>query len=169
MTYRAIRTGWVRGGLGCLMGVPMLGLLGAGAMLLTTDSVAGVLGALLCLLTVVLCVFLLVIGSRRQFVVDDHGITLVRSFSTLRIRWEEIAVIEQDSGYWATGAVVVVLRHPPGTRIIAWPTSDRRALFRGENPVALGDPATVLRPPARAAIDGHRRWLACRSGEPTQR
>lgn len=164
MSYRAIRTGWVRGGFGCLMGVPMLVVLGAGAILLTLDSVVGVLGALLCLFTVLICVVLLVIVTRRQFVVDDEGITLVRSFSTLRVRWEEVAVIEQSSGYWDTGAVVVVLRDPPGARITAWPTSDRRALFRGENPFTLGDPATVLRPPARAAIDGHRRWLARRSG-----
>lgn len=164
MRYRAIRTGWVRGVLGCLMGIPLLFVLGAGAMLLTLDSVAGVLGALVCLVTVLFCVTLLVVATRRQFVVDDDGITIVRSFSTLRIRWEEIAVIEQDSGYWATGAVVVVLQRPPGTRVTAWPTSDRRALFRGENPAALGDPATVLRPPARAAIEGHRRWLARRSG-----
>lgn len=160
MSYRAIRTGWVRGALGCLMGVPLLFVLGAGVILLTLDSVAGVLGALLCLVIVLICALLLVVATRRQFIVDDQGITLVRSFSTLRIRWEEIAVIEQDSGYWATGAVIIVLRHPPGKRIIAWPTSDRRAMFRGENPVALGDPATVLRPPARAAIDGHRRWLS---------
>ncbi len=164
MRYRAIRTGWVRGSLGCLMGIPLLLVLGGGAMLLTLDSVAGVLGTLLCLVTVLFCVSFLVAATRRQFIVDDKGITIVRSFSTLRIRWEEIAVIEQDSGYWATGAVVVVLRHPPGTRVTAWPTSDRRALFRGENPFALGDPVTVLRPPARAAIDGHRRWLARRSG-----
>ena len=104
------------------------------------------------------------VATRRQFIVDDQGITLVRSFSTLRIRWEEIAVIEQESGYWATGAVVIVLRNPPGTRIITRPTSDRRAMFRGENPVTPGDPATVLRPPARAAIDGHRWWLARQSG-----
>jgi len=164
MSYRAIRTGWVRAGLGCFLGVPLLVVLGSGVVLLTLDSVAGVLGALVCLVTVLLCTFLLVIFTRRQFIVDDEGITLVRSFSTLRIRWEEVAVIEQDSGYWATGAVVIVLRRPPGKRIIAWPTSDRRALFRGELSSAFDDPATVLRPAARAAIDGHRRWLARQSG-----
>jgi len=146
------------------MSIPLLFVLGAGAMLLTLDSIAGVLGALLCLLVVIFCVAFLFIATRRQFVVDDEGITIVRTFNSLRIRWEEIAVIEQSGENWDTGAVIVVLRNPPGTRITAWPTSDRRAMFRGELSSIFEDPATVLRPPARAAIDAHRRWLARRSG-----
>lgn len=44
MSYRAIMTGRVRGVLGCIMSIPLLFVLGAGAMLLTLDSIAGVLG-----------------------------------------------------------------------------------------------------------------------------
>ena len=161
--YRALKTGWVRGALGCIAGFGGLALLGTGAMLLTLDSVAGVLGAVMCVVAVLLIVAILVIGTRLQFLVDDDGLTLVHYLRTHRIPWEQIAVIEQSRTYWTTGAVVVVLKHPPGRRITALATTDRLALYRGENPFRFIDSLAQLRWPAQAAIAAHRRWLAASS------
>lgn len=160
--YRALKIGWIRGALGCFAGLLCAGMLGVGGMLLTLDSVAGVLGAVICLVAVVLVVVIVVAGTRLQFIVDDEGLTLLHRFSLRprRIRWEEVAVIEQSSSYWTSGAVVVVLREPPGQRITAGATADSVAIYRGESIFRFGDPATEPRPPTRAAIDAHRRWLA---------
>lgn len=161
--YRALKTGWVRGALGCVMALPILTMLVGGAVLLTLDSLAGMLGAVMCWAVGVLLVVMLVIGTRLQFTVDDDGLTLVHYVRTHRIPWEQVAVIEQSSAYWSSGAVVVVLRDPPGRRIIARATGGRVALYRGESPFALGSPRDHLHPPAQAAIAAHRRWLAASS------
>lgn len=161
--YRALRTGWVRGALGCVAAFAGMILLGTGAMLLTLDSVAGVLGALMCLVVVLVMVAILVIGARLQFIVDGDGLTLVHYVRTHRIPWEQVAVIEQSSSYWTTGAVVVVLGYPLGRRITALATTDRVALYRGENPFTWIDSVVAPRPPTQAAIDAHRRWLAASS------
>lgn len=158
--YRALKTGWIRGALGCVVGFAGLALLGTGAMLLTLDSVAGVLGALMCAVVLLLMVAMVVIGTRLQFTVDDDGLTLVHYLRSHRIPWEQVAVIEQSSSYWTTGAVVVVLRDPPGRRITALATTDRLAIYRGENPFRFIDSLAQLRWPAQAAIAAHRRWLA---------
>lgn len=47
--YRAMRVWWVRAALGVVFVPVSLLMLGSGAMLLSTESVAGVLGFLLCL------------------------------------------------------------------------------------------------------------------------
>lgn len=158
--YRALKTGWVRGALGCVAGFAGLVLLGMGAMLLTLDSVIGVLGAVMCVVVLLLVIAIVVIGTRLQFIVDDDGLTLVHYLRTHRIPWEQVAVIEQSRTYWTTGAVVVVLRHPAGRRITALATTDRMALYRGENPFRFIDSLAQLRYPAQAAISAHRRWLA---------
>ncbi|MGO1894700.1 MAG: PH domain-containing protein [Brachybacterium sp.] len=161
--YRALKTGWVRGALGCVMALPILTMFVGGAVLLTLDSLAGMLGAVMCWAVGVLLVVMLVIGTRVQFIVDDDGLTLVHYLRTHRIPWEQIAVIEQSNTYWTTGAVVVVLKHPPGRRITALATTDRLALYRGENPFRFIDSLAQLRWPAQAAIAAHRRWLAASS------
>jgi hypothetical protein len=158
--YRALRTGWIRAGVGCVVGFACLVMLGAGALLLTLDSVAGVLGAVMCLMIVILSVAMVLIGTRLQFIVDDEGLTVLHYLRSHRIPWDEVAVIEQSSAYWTSGAVLVVLRNPPGRRITALATTDRMAVYRGENIFSWGNPATEMRPPTRAAIDAHRRWLA---------
>lgn len=160
MRYRALRTGWIRAAYGCVLGPLCLGMLGTGAMLLTLESVFGVLGALMCLMVVLFIIAAVLISTRLQFTVDDEGLTLLHYFRVHRILWEEVAVIEQTGSYWTAGAVVVVLREPFGRRVTALATTDRMALYRGENPFHVRDPATDLRQPARAAIDAHRRWLA---------
>ena len=100
----------------------------------------------------VLLVVMLVIGTRVQFIVDRlDGLTLVHYLRTHRIPWEQIAVIEQSNTYWTTVAVVVVLKHPPGRRITALATTDRLALYRGENPFRFIDSLAQLRWPAQAA------------------
>lgn len=161
--YRALRTGWVRAALGIVMALPILTMLVGGAVLLTLDSLAGVLGAVMCWVVGVLLVAMLVIGTRLQFLVDDDGLTLVHYLRTHRIPWGQVAAIEQSHAYWSSGAVVVVLRDPPGRRIMARATGDRVALYRGESPFALGSPRDYLHPPALAAIAAHRRWLATES------
>ena len=101
--YRALRTGWIRAALGGVVGVVCLVMLGAGALLLTLDSVIGVLGAVMCLLVVLLSIATVLIGTRLQFTVDDDGLTLAHHLRTHRIPWEQVAVIEQSSTYWTTG------------------------------------------------------------------
>ena len=158
--YRGLRTGWIRAALGGVVGFACLVMLGAGALLLTLDSVAGALGAVMCLVIVLLSIAMVLLGTRLQFTVDDAGLTLLHWVRSHRIPWEEVAVIEQTSAYWTSGAVVVVLKEPFGRRITALATTDRMAVYRGENVVSWGSPATEQRPPTRAAIDAHRRWLA---------
>lgn len=158
--YRALKIGWIRAALGCVVGFACLVMLGAGALLLTLDSVAGVLGAVMCLVVVLLSIAMVLIGTRLQFTVDDEGVALLHYLRSHRIPWEEVAMIEQTAAYWTSGAVVVVLREPLGRRITALATTDRMAVYRGENSFRWGSPATELRPPTRAAINAHRRWLA---------
>ena len=158
--YRALKIGWIRAGMGCVVGFSSLFVLGAGAMLLTLDSVAGVLGAGVCLMVVLFSLAAMLIGTRLQFTVDDEGLTLVHYVRSHRIRWEEVAVIQQTADYWTAGAAVVVLKEPLGRRITALATTDRMAVYRGENFLRWGSPATELRTPTRAAIEAHRRWLA---------
>lgn len=158
--YRALKIGWIRAGMGCVVGFSSLFVLGAGAMLLTLDSVAGVLGAGVCLMVVLFSLTAMLIGTRLQFTVDDEGLTLVHYVRSHRIRWEEVAVIQQTADYWTAGAAVVVLKEPLGRRITALATTDRMAVYRGENFFRWGSPATELRTPTRAAIEAHRRWLA---------
>lgn len=158
--YRALRIGWIRAGLGCVVGFACLIMLGAGALLLTLDSAAGVLGAVMCLMVVLLIVAMVLIGTRLQFTVDDEGLSVLHYFRSHRFPWAEVAVIEQSTAYWTSGAVVAVLKNPSGHRITALATTDRMAVYRGENIFSWGRPASELRPPTRAAIDAHRRWLA---------
>ena len=158
--YRALKIGWIRAALGCVVGFACLIMLGAGALLLTLDSVAGVLGAVMCLIVVLLAIAMVLIGTRLQFIVDDEGLTLLHYLRSHRIPWGEIAMIEQSTAYRTSGAVVVVLREPLGRRITALATTDRMAVYRGENIFSWGTPAAEQRPPIRAAIDAHRRWLA---------
>ena len=158
--YRALKIGWIRAGMGCVVGFSSLFVLGAGAMLLTLDSVAGVLGAGVCLMVVLFSFTAMLIGTRLQFTVDDEGLTLVHYVRSHRIRWEEVAVIQQTADYWTAGAAVVVLKEPLGRRITALATTDRMAVYRGENFFRWGSPATELRAPTRAAIEAHQRWLA---------
>jgi hypothetical protein len=158
--YRALKIGWIRAALGCVVGSACLVMLGAGVLLLTLDSVVGVLGAVLCLMVVLLGIAMVLIGTRLQFTVDDEGLTLFHYLRSHRIPWEEVAMIEQSAAYWTSGAVVVALREPLGRRITALATTDRMAIYRGENIFSWGSPATEQRPPTRAAIDAHRRWLA---------
>ena len=114
----------------------------------------------MCLVVVLLAIAMVLIGTRLQFIVDDEGLTLLHYLRSHRIPWEQVAMIEQSTAYWTSGAVVVVLREPLGRRITALATTDRMAVYRGENVVSWGSPATEQRPPTRAAIDAHRRWLA---------
>ena len=158
--YRALKIGWIRAGMGCVVGFSSLFVLGAGAMLLTLDSVAGVLGAGVCLMVVLFSLTAMLIGTRLQFTVDDEGLTLVHYVRSHRIRWEEVAVIQQTADHWTAGAAVVVLKEPLGRRITALATTDRMAVYRGENFFRWGSPATELRAPTRAAIEAHQRWLA---------
>lgn len=165
--YRAIRTWWVRAALGLVFVPGSLLVLGSGAMLLTTESVAGILGALLCLSLVLFIGLVWFVGTRIQFLVDDDGITIVHYLRTRRIPWEQVAVIEQSSSYWTFGATVVVLREPVGRRITALATTDRTMIHRGENPFAHvgAESANAPRRPTRAAIDAHRRWIAARNAQ----
>ena len=158
--YRALKTGWIRAALGCVVGFGCLVMTGTGVLLLTLDSAAGVLGAVMCLAVVLLSIVIMLIGTRLQFTVDDEGLTLLHYLRSHRILWEEVAIIEQTASYWASGAVVVVLKEPLGRRITAFATTDRMAVYRGENIFSWGSPVTEQRPPTRAAIDAHRRWLA---------
>ena len=160
--YRAIRVWVVRAALGVVLVPVSLLVLGGGVMLLTAESVAGVLGFLLCLSLVLFIGLVWFVGTRVQFLVDDEGLTIVHYARTHRIPWEQVAVIEQSSSYWTTGAAVVVLRGPFGRRITALATTDRMMLYRGENPFAFVDAARAHapRPPTQAAIEAHRRWIA---------
>lgn len=158
--YRAIRTWWVRAALGLVCVPGSLLVLGSGAMLLSTESVAGVLGFLLCLSLVLFIGLVWFVGTRIQFLVDDEGITIVHYVRTHRIPWERVAVIEQSSSYWTTGAAVVVLREPAGRRITALATTDRMMLYRGENPFDTVRAGNAPRRPTLAAIEAHRRWIA---------
>lgn len=158
--YRAMRIWWVRAALGVVVVPLVLGLLAIGAVLLTLESVAGVLGALMCLAVALLAIAIVLLGTRLQFLVDDEGLTMVHYVRTHRIPWEQVAMIEQTGSYWFSGAVVVVLRDPPGRRIVALATGGRVALYRGENPFTLGDPRVQSHAATLAAIDAHRRWLA---------
>ena len=158
--YRAMRIWWVRAALGLALAPVSAVVLGSGIMLLTTESVAGVLGALLCLSLVLLLGLVWFLGTRLQFLVDDDGITIVHYARTHRIPWEQVAVIEQSSSYWTTGAAVVVLREPPGRRITALATTDRMMLYRGESPFSTVRAGNAPRRPTMAAIDAHRRWIA---------
>jgi len=103
------------------------------------------------------------LGTRVQFLVDVDGITIVHYVRTHRIPWDQVAVIEQSSSYWTTGAAVVVLREPVGRRITALATTDRMMLYRGENPFSAVSAGNAPRCPTRAAIDAHRRWIASRT------
>ena len=158
--YRAIRTWWVRAALGLVCVPGSLLVLGSGAMLLSTESVAGVLGFLLCLSLVLFIGLVWFVGTWIQFLVDDEGITIVHYVRTHRIPWERVAVIEQSSSYWTTGAAVVVLREPAGRRITALATTDRMMLYRGENPFDTVRAGNAPRYPTLAAIEAHRRWIA---------
>ncbi|WME23358.1 PH domain-containing protein [Brachybacterium sp. GU-2] len=160
--YRAIRVWVVRSAMGVVLAPVSLLVLGGGVMLLTADSVAGVLGFLLCLSLVLFIGLVWFVGTRVQFLVDDEGLTIVHYVRTHRIPWEQVAVIEQSSSYWTTGAAVVVLREPAGRRITALATTDRMMLYRGENPFAFVDASRAYapRPPTQAAIAAHRRWIA---------
>lgn len=158
--YRAMRVWWVRAALGVVFVPVSLLMLGSGAMLLSTESVAGVLGFLLCLSLVLFIGLVWFVGTRIQFLVDDEGITIVHYVRTHRIPWEQVAVIEQSSSYWTTGAAVVVLREPAGRRITALATTDRMMLYRGENPFDTVRAGNAPRRPTLAAIEAHCRWIA---------
>ena len=160
--YRAIRTWWVRAALGVVLLPVSFVVLGSGVMLLTTESLAGVLVFLMCLSLVLFIGLVWFVGTRVQFLVDDEGITIVHYVKTHRIPWEQVAVIEQSGSYWTMGAAVVVLRGPVGRRITALATTDRMMLYRGENPFAFVDASRAYapRPPTAAAIEAHRRWIA---------
>jgi len=155
-----MRVWWVRAALGVVFVPVSLLMLGSGAMLLSTESVAGVLGFLLCLSLVLFIGLVWFVGTRIQFLVDDEGITIVHYVRTHRIPWEQVAVIEQSSSYWTTGAAVVVLREPAGRRITALATTDRMMLYRGENPFDTVRAGNAPRCPTLAAIEAHRRWIA---------
>ena len=91
--YRAIRTWWVRAALGVVLLPVSFVVLGSGVMLLTTESLAGVLGHLLSLSLVLFLGLVWFVGTRVQFLVDDEGITIVHYVKTHRIPWEQVAVI----------------------------------------------------------------------------
>ncbi len=76
-----MRVWWVRAALGVVFVPASLLMLGSGAMLLSTESVGGVLGALLCLFMVLFIGLVWFVGTRIQFLVDDEGIT---KFDTVR-------------------------------------------------------------------------------------
>ena len=146
--YRAIRTWWVRAALGVVLLPVSFVVLGSGVMLLTTESLAGVLGHLLSLSLVLFLGLVWFVGTRVQFLVDDEGITIVHYVKTHRIPWEQVAVIEQSGSYWTMGAAVVVL--PTDHRARDHGSHD--AVPRGE-PLRLRRRLTRVRP---APSDGGR-------------
>lgn len=158
--YRALNRAGVAAVLAGLMAPVLLLVVGTGVVLLLTDSALGVVGAVLCLLLVVGGIAVVLVSTRLQFTIDDEGMTLLHYFRSHRIRWEEVAVIEQSSAYWTDGAVVVMPRNSAARPLTALATTDRLGLWRREVRAMLAATPDSLRPPTQAAIAAHQRWLA---------
>ncbi|EWS82960.1 hypothetical protein [Brachybacterium phenoliresistens] len=94
---------------------------------------------------------------RPAFEVRADGIVDRRYLGGRRIPWEEITVIEVDRSLMNRGGTVVVLHD--GRRLRPAITNARFAMSRGESTSDHGPDLLQPARPARAAIDGHRRWL----------
>ena len=100
---------------------------------------------------------MLLLILRPAFTVTSRGVELRGCFSTRRVEWPEVRVVEIDRYWFNRGGVVIVTLD--GRRLKSALTNSHSTLYRGESPYDHGPDLMHAARPARAAIETHRRWL----------
>ena len=137
-----------------IVSVPLLG--GTALALLAPERPMFLLAAAPLLPLVIFDGMLLLI-LRPAFTVTSRGVELRGCFSTRRVDWPEVRVVEIDRHWFNRGGVVIVTRD--GRRLKTALTNSHNTLYRGEQLADHGPDLMHPARPARAAIDTHRRWL----------
>lgn len=119
------------------------------------SAVAWVAAAVGWLVLVTLLIVAVVRSTRMEMVLEPEAITVRGMLRSRRIRWEDVARIEQAQGSAWRRATRIILAD--GSAVTAIITAHQYATLRGER-VTSPQPGQ-LEAPVAAAIDAHGAWL----------